>query len=76
MAEESEDVQGVQGIKIRNLKPNEKVVLKKVLFSATVSDMRTLVLWSIEEPHRFNYFVERVLDGVAYALALREAEYL
>jgi len=76
MAEESEDVQGVQGIKIRNLKPNEKVVLKKVLFSATVSDMRTLVLLSIEEPHRFNYFVERVLDGVAYALALREAEYL
>jgi len=76
MAEESEDVQGVQGIKIRNLKPNEKVVLKKVLFSATVSDMRTLVLWSIEEPHRLNYFVERVLDGVAYALALREAEYL
>jgi len=76
MAKESEDVQGVQGIKIRNLKPNEKIVLKKVLFSATVSDMRTLVLWSIEEPHRLNYFVERVLDGVAYALALREAEYL
>ena len=76
MAEESEDVQGVQGIKIRNLKPNEKVVLKKVLFSATVSDMRTLVLLSIEEPHRFNYFVERVLDGVAYALAIREAQYL
>jgi len=76
MAEKSEGVQGIQGIKIRNLKPNEKVVLKKVLFSATVSDMRTLVLWSIEEPHRLNYFVERVLDGVAYALALREAEYL
>jgi len=76
MAKESEDVQGVQGIKIRNLKPTEKILLKKVLFRATVSDMRTLVLWSIEEPHRLNYFVERVLDGVAYALALREAEYL
>jgi hypothetical protein len=76
MAEKSEDIQGVQGIKIRSLKPNEKVVLKKILFSATVSDMRTLVMWSIEEPHRLNYFVERVLDGVAYALALREAEYL
>jgi len=76
MAKEPENIQGIQGIKIRNLKPNEKVVLKKVLFSATVSDMRTLVLWSIEEPHRLNYFVERVLDGVAYALALREAEYL
>jgi len=76
MAEKSEDIQGVQGIKIRSLKPNEKVVLKKILFSATVSDMRTLVMWAIEEPHRLNYFVERVLDGVAYALALREAEYL
>lgn len=76
MAEESKSIPRVQRSKVRVLNPDEKKALKSTLFSATVSDMRTLIIWSIEEPYRFDHFVERVLDGVSYKLSMREAEYL
>jgi hypothetical protein len=76
MAEKSESIPRVQRSKIRVLNPDEKKALKSTLFNATVSDMRTLIIWSIEEPYRFDHFVERVLDGVSYKLSMREAEYL
>lgn len=76
MAEESKDIPGVQGIKMRTLSLSEKKRLKDVLWSSTVSDMRTVVMWSIEEPDRFNHFIDRALDGLSFKSALREAEYL
>lgn len=76
MAEKYESIPRVQRSKIRVLNPDEKKALKSTLFNATVSDMRTLIIWSIEEPYRFDHFVERVLDGVSYKLSMREAEYL
>ena len=60
MAEKSESIPRVQRSKIRVLNPDEKKALKSTLFNATVSDMRTLIIWSIEEPYRFDHFVERI----------------
>lgn len=76
MAEESKDISGIQSIKVRHLNTAEKKALKQALYSSTVSDMRTMIMWTIEEPFRFDHFVDRVLDGVSYGLAMREAEYL
>jgi uncharacterized protein YeaO (DUF488 family) len=76
MAEESEGIQRVQSIKVRNLNPAEKKALRSALWDSTVSDMRTLIMWTVEDPIRFDHFVDRVLDGVSHRLAIREAEYL
>lgn len=76
MAEKSEDIPGVQGIKIRKLSSDQRLLLRRTLYDSTVSDMRTLVIWAIDDPFRFDHFIDLVLEGKPYKVAMRETEYL
>lgn len=61
---------------MRKIGSKERKVLKDVLYNATVSDMRQIILWAVEDTRRFDYLLERILDGVSFTLAFKEAEYL